>query len=73
MTLDNHFKRIEVEKQQDALLMANLYADGLTIAEIAEKFDIKKMAVLSAISEYLPSAAKISKYKREFVKRKLGR
>ena len=58
------------EKNED-LLMAELFAGGLSYTEIADKFECKLTTVAKRISKFTPSAAEINAYRRNYARKKL--
>lgn len=59
-------------ENNNARLMAELFADGLSYEEIADKFEVKNKTVWDAINKFTPSATELGAYRRKYVRKKLN-
>ena len=55
----------------DAELMAELYADGISIPDIAEKFTCSQQTVRLKISPYTASTEQVEQMRRDYVRKVL--
>ena len=69
MTLDKYLSRQKTDRE----LIVELYIDGVSVADIAEKFDFTMVWVLAILKPYMPTKEESEIFKRKIVKRNFNK
>ena len=69
MTLDKYLSRQKTDRE----LIVELYIDGVSVDDIAEKFDFTRQWVLAILRLYMPTKEESEIFKRKIVKRNFNK
>ena len=61
----------KTHKKDNALVMAEQYQDGMSLADIGEKCGYNQNTIRNKLKDFLPSAQEIEDFKREYTARQI--
>ena len=61
----------KTHKKDNSLVMAEKYQDGMSLAEIGDKFGYNQNTIRNKLKDFLPSAQEIEDFKRAYTAKQI--